>query len=48
MTYIWPNCVCWSNNIKGNMVNVGCKCIVSLSLLSSMNMYGDIRGLAPD
>lgn len=30
------------------MVNVGCKCIVSVSLQSSMNMYGDILGLAAD
>lgn len=48
MTYIWANCVCWSNNIKDNMVNVGCKRMVSLSLQSSMNMYGDILGLTDD
>lgn len=48
MTYILLNCVCWSNNIKANMLNVGCKCIMSPNLQSSMNMYGDILGLAAD
>lgn len=48
MTYISLNCVCWSNNIKANMLNVGCKCIMSPNLQSSMNMYGDILGLAAD
>lgn len=48
MTYIWQNCICWSNNIKGNVVNVVYECTASLRLYISMNMYGDIFGLAAD